>query len=127
MRSTFASRIPHLPHLPQPSLSLILLLALLLAPTILASSGDRNPTFLHCLKGCGITYCDPSQPPIPLYLRAFGWDCQDNCKYSCMHSFTDNIKGGGRWHQCELCQIRLEVEWCGQKEVQRSGIRRERK
>ncbi|ORY23943.1 Per1-like-domain-containing protein [Naematelia encephala] len=67
--------------------------------TALASSGDRNPTFQHCLRGCSLTYCDPSQPAIPLYLRAFGWTCEDNCKYDCAHSFTDNIRPGGRWHQ----------------------------
>lgn len=76
--------------------------ALLAATPVLASSGDRNPTFQHCLKGCGITYCDPSLPDTnPWYLRAGGWDCAANCKYSCMHSFTDNIKSGSRWHQCE--------------------------
>lgn len=71
-----------------------------------ASSGDRNPTFQHCLKGCALTYCDPSQPPIPLYLRAFGWTCEANCKYSCAHSFTDNIRPGSQWHQCESHQPR---------------------
>ncbi|WVQ85743.1 hypothetical protein IAT38_007910 [Cryptococcus sp. DSM 104549] len=78
----------------------IFVLALvLLLPLTLASSGDRNPTFQHCLRGCGMTYCDPSQPPIPAYLRAFGWTCAENCAYSCAHSFTDNIRPGSRYHQ----------------------------
>lgn len=76
----------------------VLFLALLGA--VSASSGDRNPTFQHCLKGCGLTYCDPSQPPISLYLRAFGWTCEDDCKYQCAQSFTDNIRQGSKWHQC---------------------------
>ena len=84
----------------------LLLLAgvsLLIAAPALASSGDRNPTYQHCLKGCAITYCDPSQVDTnPWYLKAAGWDCSANCKYSCMHSFTDNIKPGSRWHQCEF-------------------------
>jgi hypothetical protein len=34
---------------------------------VYASAGDRNPTYQHCLRGCGLTYCDPSQPPIAAY------------------------------------------------------------
>ncbi|KAK8865584.1 hypothetical protein IAR55_000728 [Kwoniella newhampshirensis] len=84
----------------RPSLPILLTLTILLfLPLILASSGDRNPTFQHCLKGCQLTYCDPSQPPIPAYLRAFGWTCAENCAYECTHSFTDNIRPGSRFHQ----------------------------
>ncbi|ODO07646.1 hypothetical protein L198_01227 [Cryptococcus wingfieldii CBS 7118] len=80
------------------SLLLLALLALAL-PIVYASSGDRNPTFQHCLRGCSLTYCDPSQPPIPLYLRLFGWTCAENCAYECAHSFTDHIRPGSRYHQ----------------------------
>jgi hypothetical protein len=83
------------------AMMLLIATLVLLATPALASSGDRNPTFQHCLRGCGLTYCDPSQPPIASYLRAFGWSCEDNCKYECMHSFTDNIRPGSVWHQCE--------------------------
>ncbi|WRT66030.1 uncharacterized protein IL334_002981 [Kwoniella shivajii] len=76
-----------------------LLAVILLALPILASSGDRNPTFQHCLKGCQLTYCEPHQPPIPAYLRAFGWTCKENCGYECAHSFTDNIRPGSKNHQ----------------------------
>jgi hypothetical protein len=72
-----------------------------LATVVYASTGDRNPTFQQCLKGCRITYCDPSQPPIPAYLRAFGWTCEDNCRYECGHAFTDMIRTGSRYHQCK--------------------------
>ncbi|EIW73093.1 hypothetical protein TREMEDRAFT_22163, partial [Tremella mesenterica DSM 1558] len=72
---------------------------LVLPSFVLASSGDRNPTFQHCLKGCKVTYCDPSQPPVPIWLRGLGWTCEDDCKYSCSHSFTDNIRPGSRYHQ----------------------------
>ena len=81
------------------------LILLFLLPPSLASSGDRNPNFQHCLRGCSLTRCDPSQPPPPLYLRAFGWRCDDECKYDCTHRFTDNIRVGGTWHQCE-CKSR---------------------
>jgi hypothetical protein len=73
----------------------------LLATAAYASSGDRMPTFQQCLKGCRISQCDPSQPPLPAYLRAFGWTCEDDCRYSCGHAFTDHIRTGSRYHQCE--------------------------
>lgn len=98
-----------------PLLPLVVLLAVaFLALPTAASSGDRNPTFQHCLRGCQLTYCDPSQPPISPWLRMAGWSCVDNCKYSCAHSFTDNIRAGGRWHQCEYEHAeegRLGVKW----------------
>ncbi|WVW80510.1 hypothetical protein I302_102494 [Kwoniella bestiolae CBS 10118] len=84
---------------PRPTLLLILSLALVLALPILASSGDRNPTFQHCLKGCQLTYCEPHQPPLPGYLRAFGWTCKENCAYECGHTFTDHIRPGSKAHQ----------------------------
>lgn len=73
-----------------------------LVTVVYASSGDRSPTFQSCLKGCRITYCDPSQPPVPAYLRAFGWTCEDNCRYDCGHAFTDMIRTGSRYHQCKF-------------------------
>lgn len=76
--------------------------SLLLLPLVYASSGDRNPTFQHCLRGCAHTYCDPSRPPIPFYLRLFGWTCSENCAYQCSHSFTNNIRPGSRYHQCKF-------------------------
>ena len=95
--------------IPRCRLPLVLLL-LALVTVALASSGDRNPTFQHCLKGCDLTYCDPSQRPIAFYLRWFGWTCQDDCRYQCAHSFTDNIRQGSKWHQCERAphfQVRI--------------------
>lgn len=74
--------------------------SIILLPFAYASSGDRNPTFQHCLRGCAATYCDPSQPPIAFYLRLFGWTCAENCAYHCSHSFTDKIGPGSRYHQC---------------------------
>ncbi|OCF75469.1 hypothetical protein I204_04325 [Kwoniella mangroviensis CBS 8886] len=85
---------------PRPNLVRVLLLTLfLIAIPIIASSGDRNPTFQHCLKGCQLTYCEPHQPPLPSYLRAFGWTCKENCAYECGHTFTDNIRPGSKSHQ----------------------------
>ena len=87
--------------MPTPSRTLIAILgSILFATVVYASTGDRNPTFQQCLKGCRITYCDPSQPPLPAYLRAFGWTCEDNCRYECGHAFTDMIRTGSRYHQC---------------------------
>ncbi|WWC96600.1 hypothetical protein V866_003469 [Kwoniella sp. B9012] len=84
----------------RPNFTHILLFTLfLIAIPILASSGDRNPTFQHCLKGCQLTYCEPHQPPLPGYLRAFGWTCKENCAYECGHTFTDNIRPGSKPHQ----------------------------
>ena len=103
MSRTITSLLPRRGHpITLPLLPLVVLLAVaFLALPAAASSGDRNPTFQHCLRGCQLTYCDPSQPLISLWLRMAGWSCADNCKYSCAHSFTDNIRTGGRWHQCE--------------------------
>lgn len=84
----------------QTRLSLIIFVVLItLSLSTLASSGDRNPTFQHCLKGCQLTYCQPSQPPLPFHLRLLGWTCPEDCVYSCSHSFTDNIRPGSRYHQ----------------------------
>jgi hypothetical protein len=80
---------------------LALIAASALATVVYASSGDRSPTFQQCLVGCRVTYCDPSQPPIAAYLRAFGWTCEDDCRYQCAHSFTDHVRTGSRYHQCE--------------------------
>lgn len=95
---------------------ILYLTTILLLPLTLASSGDRNPTFQHCLRECQATSCETSTPtpslgvlPLPLYLRALGWSCLDNCKYGCAHGFTDKIKVGGRWHQCEWS---LWLRWC---------------
>lgn len=99
---------------------LLACLSLFAAAPVLASSGDRNPTYQHCLKGCGITYCEtPDATPNPWYLRAAGWDCAANCKYSCMHSFTDNIKPGSRWHQCESSLCCREA-YCSFSEARRA-------
>ncbi|ORX35481.1 Per1-like-domain-containing protein [Kockovaella imperatae] len=78
---------------------LLLILLACLVPCE-ASSGDRNPTFQHCLKGCVSKICESSNAPaLPPYLSLFRWTCEDNCKYHCVHSFTDNIPIGGQWHQ----------------------------
>ncbi|KAK4684950.1 post-GPI attachment to proteins factor 3, partial [Tremellales sp. Uapishka_1] len=81
---------------------LLSLLLLAVAVPVLSSSGDRNPTFQHCLKGCLASSCPaPPHPPkrLPWYLSALGWTCSDNCAYYCSHSFTNNIRPGSRYHQ----------------------------
>ncbi|WVR05548.1 hypothetical protein IAU60_002567 [Kwoniella sp. DSM 27419] len=85
--------------MPRLSTTTVLALAAVLVTIALpafASPGDRNPTFQHCLKGCQLTYCQPDQPPIPGYLRAFGWTCRENCAYECAHSFSDHVPPGGK-------------------------------
>ncbi|OCF42841.1 hypothetical protein I317_03318 [Kwoniella heveanensis CBS 569] len=57
-----------------PLVALFLVSLVLFGPSLVAaSSGDRNPTFQHCLKGCQLTYCEPHQPPIPKYLIYGKW------------------------------------------------------
>lgn len=55
--------------------------------SIKASSGDKQSIFNICVKRCAQT-CYRS-PPLPLTLRLTRWTCEDDCKYVCMHTITD--------------------------------------
>lgn len=55
-----------------------------------ASAGDRDWAFLNCIPACETRDCTPgSNNPDSFFLRATGWTCLDDCKYSCMHSITN--------------------------------------
>jgi post-GPI attachment to proteins factor 3 len=61
-----------------------------------ASSGDRAPAYQWCLAQRLATQCHPvkqfsSRVPSwqTLSLRLTHWSCEDDCKYYCTHSMTD--------------------------------------
>ena len=61
------------------------------------SSGDRSEPFQRCLKHCFSrcknVYSYPGR--LPVYLVVFGWQCSDECKYSCMHNITERAIARG--------------------------------
>lgn len=62
------------------------------------SSGDRSKQFQTCLKLCLSTCNNGNSYPakLPLYLVVFGWNCADECKYTCMHQVTQRSLARGR-------------------------------
>ncbi|KAJ2908753.1 hypothetical protein GGI21_002569, partial [Coemansia aciculifera] len=78
-----------------------LLILLFLVLSVVASSGDRQPSFRACLKACVATDCAPSAPPLPLFLRALWWTCESNCDYKCQRTLTIAAQSqpGGVVHQ----------------------------
>ncbi|KAJ3243929.1 Post-GPI attachment to proteins factor 3 [Chytriomyces hyalinus] len=56
-----------------------------LAAFAAASSGDRQPMYKKCVGKCVVKGCDD---PLPLVLQLTLWDCESNCRYSCMHKAT---------------------------------------
>lgn len=69
----------------------LLPLAFLLPLAVFSSSGDRSPEFISCVDQCEQDKCKTSADSITLSLalRLTRWTCADDCKYSCMHSITD--------------------------------------
>nr|CAB3264808.1 post-GPI attachment to proteins factor 3 [Phallusia mammillata] len=65
--------------------------ALSLFSTTSASNGDRSGAYQNCLKPCVNNNCSGVEYPVdhPLYLKAMGWDCKEECKYSCMWVAVD--------------------------------------
>ena len=59
-------------------------------PRASASRGDKLGSFRICLSNCSNS-CDLNRYPgvLPLYLRLFGWSCEDECKYQCMFTVTE--------------------------------------
>ena len=56
-----------------------------------ASKGDRSGRFQQCLHNCQQDCQGTSYPAyLPLYLLVFGWGCEDECKYVCMHKVTED-------------------------------------
>ncbi|KAI9145270.1 Per1-like-domain-containing protein [Paraphysoderma sedebokerense] len=73
---------------------LTILTALILVCHILpvsSSTGDRQSIFLKCLSKCNHSNCyRPNPEPLPISLQLFFWSCEDNCKYTCMHSIVSS-------------------------------------
>ncbi|KAI8877089.1 post-GPI attachment to proteins factor 3 precursor [Backusella circina FSU 941] len=58
----------------------------------LASVGDEQPIFIHCVDEC-VQFTCPAQ--LDFYLRLFHWTCPENCRYVCMQVITDNAEYEG--------------------------------
>lgn len=61
------------------------------------SSGDRSMRFQRCLTHC-FGQCNHSNSypgTLSLYLVLFGWQCSDECKYTCMHQVTQHAVARG--------------------------------
>ncbi|KAF8933811.1 hypothetical protein BGZ58_006109 [Dissophora ornata] len=81
-------------------LGLALALAITLCASLAsASSGDRQPQYIECVKECDKDICYPadlssltpeqlSKHDLDLPLRLTRWTCHDNCRYQCMQSIT---------------------------------------
>lgn len=72
-------------------LALTLIIFLFSSPLALlrvsASSGDRSSVFQSCVQHCSSEPCILSLP-----LRLTRWTCEDECKYTCMHSITSRVQ-----------------------------------
>lgn len=54
-----------------------------------SSRGDKSYPFRMCVKECKRgCHLDEYPGKLPLYLTIFWWDCEDECKYQCMHKVT---------------------------------------
>ncbi|XP_074622399.1 post-GPI attachment to proteins factor 3-like isoform X1 [Acropora palmata] len=54
-----------------------------------SSRGDKSYPFRMCVKECRRgCHLDEYPGKLPLYLTIFWWDCEDECKYQCMHKVT---------------------------------------
>ena len=57
--------------------------------SVLASMGDSLYSYRICLVNCQRSCDDVGYPSdLPWSLKVFGWTCEDECKYSCMHKVT---------------------------------------
>jgi hypothetical protein len=62
--------------------------SLLFAVTAYASSGDRADDYHHCVLEETESRC--SKPhDFPLAMRLTRWTCEDDVKYTCMHTIVD--------------------------------------
>jgi hypothetical protein len=73
----------------------------LLALHAYASTGDRASLYQNCLKTCQLESCPPNASFLPPFaLRLTQWTCEDDCKYTCMHSITNvDISNGQKVQQ----------------------------
>jgi len=66
----------------------LLPLPLLFVVKAYASSGDRADDYQHCLSKETESRCSKPQD-FPLAMRLTRWTCEDDVKYTCMHSIVD--------------------------------------
>lgn len=71
------------------SVLLFLCLFLILALQITASAGDSNREFQNCVDDC-LRHCDVTS--FPALHRFMLWDCDGECKYTCMHMVSTMLK-----------------------------------
>ena len=67
----------------------LLPLPLIFAVEAYASSGDRADGYQYCLSTETESRCSRPQD-FPLVMRLTRWTCEDDVKYSCMHSIVDH-------------------------------------
>src|SRR5258707_8275996 len=74
-------------------------LLLFFAVTVCASSAARAGDYQHCLSKATESRCSKPQN-LPLAMRLTRWTCEDDVKYTCMHSVVDKaIEEGGNMQQ----------------------------
>ena len=55
-----------------------------------ASIGDRSIDFKRCVYRCEGERCRSDEELSDFSLRVLGWSCEENCRYDCMRSVTDD-------------------------------------
>ncbi|KAK6166706.1 hypothetical protein SNE40_023340 [Patella caerulea] len=79
--------------------SFIFLLLMIISQTgCQGSIGDRSYRFMKCLIGCTTINCSKPHDFLakqPLHLKVLQWDCESECRYSCMWSTVDAFEKDG--------------------------------
>ena len=77
--------------------TVVLLVFLVLVSQASCSVGDRSYDFRSCVSSCAAHNCSQE---LSLDLRLLGWDCQEECRYQCMHRVTaEDVRAGRRVRQ----------------------------
>ena len=96
-----------------PNAVVIMLLLLFLSTflIVLGSMGDQDPRYYHCFILCSDTCPEAFTSETRSFYYIYpDWNCEDDCRYSCMHEITSlRLKNGygvlkyyGHWpfHRC---------------------------
>jgi len=73
---------------------MIIIIILSFPVSVLASPGDTNFHFRHCLNNCLYSTCDGTQYSV-FRLNdgiSFEWNCADNCRYDCMRQQEEQFR-----------------------------------
>lgn len=73
------------------TLKVTVLILLLLAISVIASDGDERKSFVQCVDLC----IKRMACKLNLILRASGWSCLADCKYTCMRTDLTSIREAG--------------------------------